>query len=521
MLRKPFTRIDYVLTSNGYFNHYEPEETFDLTVNKEYSPDDNALETSLLSKNTNGETAIKLTLKLTVEMKDLIKSYTLCDLDVPSQIRLLRGLFPEAWLWIMMLKTMYIKRAKNPDWYVQPLIDTETNSATNTYNLPLSIFAVVDNNFRSRIVVHAVMPDETSESYKWILQQTIEAMGVQPGAFIIDADPGLESVVPEVYPDTYLLYCIWHIGRNIEKQLVKSLGDRYADFLKAFYSLDSHKTTWAFTDRIFTAGITTIQHSESINSVIKRTVNERTQLHMLFKRIKTRVAEEHFVGQFAAWREKMISYITPSIPSQLFPNVYSILQKYIMPKILQLHVKQMNKAVMYYGKIVEIGDLNNLTLDTVNNKSIEFEYNFCQICLNELLDRIDQSLITEVWEFKSIKNKLYVGQHISDNAFFHISLIPKRWYKDEMIDLLVVSKLFVRGKSHKDKVSTLYVPSFSDVAESWNSALTEPLVQTTAKAIGQKQSVKGTLLGLARKCVESVNYDDLNDSNHLIKIFKK
>jgi len=182
-------------------------------------------------------------------------------------------------------------------------------------------------------------------------QQTIEATGVQPGAFIIDAYPGLESVVPEVYPDTYLLHYIWHIGRNIEKQLAKSLGDRYADFLKAFYrarnvlckeafnkywqelmvnfpesaeyllkQLDPRKTTWAkaFTGRIFTAGITTTQRSESINSVIKRTVNERTQLHMLFKRIETRVAEEHFVGQFAAWREKMTSYITPSIPSRLF-----------------------------------------------------------------------------------------------------------------------------------------------------------------------------------------------------------
>lgn len=32
------------MTSNGYFNHYEPEETFDLTVNEEHSPDDNTLE---------------------------------------------------------------------------------------------------------------------------------------------------------------------------------------------------------------------------------------------------------------------------------------------------------------------------------------------------------------------------------------------------------------------------------------------------------------------------------------------
>ncbi|CAG8838145.1 19134_t:CDS:2, partial [Gigaspora margarita] len=48
------------------------------------------------------------------------------------------------------------------------------------------------------------------------------------------------------------------------------------------------------------------------------------------------------------------------------------------------------------------------------------------------------------------------------------------------------------------------------VAKSRNSALTKPLVQIAAKASGRKQSIKRTLLGLAYKCVELVNYDNLN-----------
>ncbi|KAF0534398.1 hypothetical protein F8M41_009979 [Gigaspora margarita] len=90
-----------------------------------------------------------------------------------------------------------------------------------------------------------------------------------------------------------------------------------------------------------------------------------------------------------------------------------------------------------------------------------------------------------------------------------------------MIDLLVVSEPFVKEKLHENKVSTLYIFSFLDVAEFWNPALTKPLVQTAAKAIGRKQSIKRTLFGLARKCIKLVNYDNLNDSNHLIKIFKE
>ena len=76
--------------------------------------------------------------------------------------------------------------------------------------------------------------------------------------------------------------------------------------------LDPRQT--AYTGRIFTAGITSTQRSESINSVIKRSVNERFQLHILFKRIESRVADKQFADRFMAWREKTTSYLTPNVP---------------------------------------------------------------------------------------------------------------------------------------------------------------------------------------------------------------
>ncbi|CAG8772278.1 16647_t:CDS:2, partial [Dentiscutata erythropus] len=334
------------------------------------------------------------------EMKELIESYTLCDLDVPSQVQLLRGLFPEATIVdydsgdaAKLLQHLEEERMKDPDWYIQSLIDPDTNrlqgvfymkpkqrklwrryadivlndntAATNTYCLPLSIFAIVDNNFKSQIVTQGILSDETSESYRWLLQQTIEATGVQPGAFIIDADLGLEGVVPEIYPDTYLLYCAFYLARNIQykeaferywKQLMIDFPQSTEYLLK---QLDPRKTTWAkaFTSQIFTAGITSIQRSESINSMIKRTVNERTQLHILFKRIEMHIAEEQFTSLFSVWHNKTRSYMAPSIPGRLFLNIYDSLQKYIMPKILQLHVDQMNEAVMYYSRKTNLKEI--------------------------------------------------------------------------------------------------------------------------------------------------------------------
>ncbi|CAG8804637.1 17244_t:CDS:2, partial [Racocetra fulgida] len=81
--------------------------------------------------------------------------------------------------------------------------------------------------------------------------------------------------------------------------------------------------------------------------------------------------KEQFTSQFAAWHEKTTSYMTPSVPGRLFLNIYNILQKYITPKILQLYMDQMNEAVMYYCKKVDLEDLDNLTLEVVNNGPIK------------------------------------------------------------------------------------------------------------------------------------------------------
>ncbi|CAG8715507.1 935_t:CDS:2, partial [Cetraspora pellucida] len=210
----------------------------------------------LISENASFATSYQ---KLITDMKELIESYTICDINVSSQVRLLHRLFLNATIVDYDVKNYVYK---NPDWYVQSLINPETNklqAVTNIYKLPLSIFAV----------------------------QTIEATEVQPGAFMIDADPGLESVVPEIYPDIYLLYCEYW------KQLMIDFPESTEYLLR---QLDLRKTTWAkaFISRVFTAKIMSTQQSESINSIIKQTVNERTQLHVLFNQIESCVAEEQF-----------------------------------------------------------------------------------------------------------------------------------------------------------------------------------------------------------------------------------
>ncbi|CAG8605389.1 8694_t:CDS:2, partial [Cetraspora pellucida] len=179
-----------------------------------------------------------------------------------------------------------------------------------------------------------------------------------------------------------------YVYKKYWKQLIIDFPESTEYLLR---QLDPRKTTWAkaFTGQIFTAGITSTQRSESIN-------------------------KKQFAGQFAAWCEKTALYITSS-----------------------LHTDQMNEAVMYCSKRVSFEDPYNLTLEVVDNRLIEFKYDFYQIQFNELLEGVDYSLVAEVWDVQSIEYNLHVGQNS-----------------------------FVRNKLLEKNSSTLSLPSFSDVADS-------------------------------------------------------
>ncbi|CAG8758107.1 28213_t:CDS:10, partial [Dentiscutata erythropus] len=138
------------------------------------------------------------------------------------------------------------------------------------------------------------------------------------------------------------------------------------------------------------------------------------------------------------------------------------------------------------------------SIKIVDNRLIKFEYDFHQIHFDELFEEIDHSLVVEIWEVQSIEHKSNVEQN-SEKAYFYISLISRCWYKDKFMDAVVVDKLFLRRKSLEKNTP----------------------VQAIAKAIGHKQLIKETLLGLAYKCIEIVNYNDLNNLTILIETFKE
>lgn len=111
----------------------------------------------------------------------------------------------------------------------------DNTAKTNRYQMPLSLFLAVDNNTRSRLVAQALVSDETTESYKWILECTKKTTMTEPLVFVTDADPIADAVIRQMYETIYPIYGIFHISENLSKNLKFKLHNQYDSFIHDFF----------------------------------------------------------------------------------------------------------------------------------------------------------------------------------------------------------------------------------------------------------------------------------------------
>ena len=108
----------------------------------------------------------------------------------------------------------------------------------------LSLMIVVDNHTHSQMVVTAVVSDETKETYQWILECLLRATGLAPKVLFTDA--GMVAAIHETLPLTKHNYCIWHLRKNLEKNLKEKLHKKYNEFVK-----DWNKCRNSFSEKNF------------------------------------------------------------------------------------------------------------------------------------------------------------------------------------------------------------------------------------------------------------------------------
>lgn len=172
----------------------------------------------------------------------------------------------------------------------------------NNIGYPLNIGIVIDGFCKSRNVFYCMQQKEDSRSVRWMLQSYLQSAGHPPTTFMSDRHATLVSVVPQVLPLTHHLYCLHHLGTNVDQQLRRILGGDWVGFLAKFYDVyravspedfdvlwnklvDEYPQAkeyltlelypcrkswaWTWTAYIFSAGVRTSGRAESENRVNK------------------------------------------------------------------------------------------------------------------------------------------------------------------------------------------------------------------------------------------------------------
>ncbi|CAG8739868.1 14517_t:CDS:2, partial [Dentiscutata erythropus] len=192
-----------------------------------------------------------------------------------------------------LLKQLYEYRDNDPNWYIEPLIDSiiqDNMAQTNYYNFPLCLFVLVDNHNKTRIAAQALMPDETIESFCWVMQQLKKATGISPRILMTNEYLSIKYVMAHDFPDTKHLFCLYHLSQNISKNLHSKLDEQYADFIRDFYLAHnslSENESWAcaYTFRTFTGGMQSTQRVEGLNNLIKTAINSSSTLLQVMEAI--------------------------------------------------------------------------------------------------------------------------------------------------------------------------------------------------------------------------------------------
>ncbi|XP_028053921.1 protein FAR1-RELATED SEQUENCE 5-like [Camellia sinensis] len=87
---------------------------------------------------------------------------------------------------------------------------------TNAYKKPFVMLAGVTSHFRTTIFACVLLANETSETYTWVLETFIEAMGNKaPVSVLTDGDKAMRKAIRKVFPDARHRLCNWHLGKNV------------------------------------------------------------------------------------------------------------------------------------------------------------------------------------------------------------------------------------------------------------------------------------------------------------------
>ncbi|XP_025616896.1 protein FAR1-RELATED SEQUENCE 5-like [Arachis hypogaea] len=189
----------------------------------------------------------------------------------------------------------------------------------NKYSCPLVIFSGVNHHNQTTVFVAALIADETTDTYIWLLCQLIFAMkGKTPTSIITDGAMAIRNGVRDVFSEVRHRLCAWHLIRNATSNVGNpSFTSKFKKIMLGDYEIPMFKRKWvqlieefgledkpwvmnmyeekhmwatAYIRGKFFAGFITTSRCEGLHSVVARYVGSRYDLTSFVKYFQRCVA---------------------------------------------------------------------------------------------------------------------------------------------------------------------------------------------------------------------------------------
>ena len=111
------------------------------------------------------------------------------------------------------------------------------------------IFTAINNLGQTIILMGSFIVKENFNAYKFVLSSFEEFFGI-PSTVMTDQDPALKLAIEDQWRDTYHLFCLFHIYRNIQKKVAQYLGAKNEKFLKDFSTIQKIEDPCEFENEL-------------------------------------------------------------------------------------------------------------------------------------------------------------------------------------------------------------------------------------------------------------------------------
>lgn len=91
----------------------------------------------------------------------------------------------------------------------------DETAMTNMYGLPLEAMIVIDQEAHTQLLAYSIIPNKSSESFKYFFKDYIELGGKTFRIIVVDRLQAQLDALQEIFPNSYIVFCLVHIRREL------------------------------------------------------------------------------------------------------------------------------------------------------------------------------------------------------------------------------------------------------------------------------------------------------------------